>query len=105
MAAITRRFGRGHDAQLAISAGNDLALICHRTDTAAAAADAIAELPRPLLADALERVERLREKLHRPLPWSPTQWQATCAGLAALTADLPEPTSATVVTHSPVVGY
>ena len=105
MAAITRRFGRGHDAQLAIAAGNDVALICHRIDTAAAAAAAIAELPGPLLADAWERVERLRDKLHRPLPWSPAQWQATCAGLAALADTLPEPASAAEVTHSPVVGY
>ena len=108
MAAITRRYGRGQDAQLAIAAGNDVALICHRIETADVAAAAIAELPGPLLADASERVERLRDKLHRPLPWSPSQWQTTCDGLATLAAavpTLPEPTVGCEVPHSPVAGY
>ena len=82
-----------------------MALICHRSETAAVAAAAIAELPGPLLADAWERVEHLRDKLHWPLPWSPTQWQATCAGLAALAAAVPEPAAGAEVPHSPVAGY
>ena len=45
MGAITTRYGRGQDVKLAIEAGNDLALICHRTDTAEIAARAVAELP------------------------------------------------------------
>ena len=105
MAAITRRYGRGPDAKLAIAAGNDVALICHRSDTAEVAAAAIAELPPPLLADAWERVERLRDKLHRPSPWSAAQWQATCAGLAALAGEVPEPESNSALPSSPVVGY
>ena len=108
MAAITRRYGRGQDAQLAIAAGNDVALICHRSETADVAAAAIAELPGPLLADAWERVERLRDKLHRPLPWSPAQWQSTCDGLAALAAAVPavpEPAAGGEAPHSPVAGY
>ncbi|MCX6878087.1 MAG: glycosyl hydrolase [Verrucomicrobia bacterium] len=105
MAAITRRYGRGPDAKLAIAAGNDLALICHRTASAEGAAAAISELPRPLLADARERVERLRDKLHWPLPWSATRWQETCAGLAELAAAVPEPGAADTLPNSPVAGY
>jgi len=108
MAAITRRYGRGQDARLAIAAGNDLALICHRIDTAATAAAAIAELPGPLLADAWERVERLRDKLHRPLPWSPSQWQATCAALATFAATVPaepKPAAGHELPLSPVADY
>ncbi|MEY5013151.1 MAG: beta-N-acetylhexosaminidase, partial [Verrucomicrobiota bacterium] len=37
MGAITKRYGRGEDVKLAIRAGNDLAMICHRIDTAEAA--------------------------------------------------------------------
>ena len=111
MAAITRRFGRGQDAKLAIAAGNDVALICHRSETAELAAAAIGELPRPLLIDALERVELLRDKLRLPLPWSAGQWQQTCAGLAALAAEAPEGpegpegAGATSLPNSPVTRY
>lgn len=105
MAAITRRYGRGPDAKLAIEAGNDVALICHRIETAEVAAAAIAELPHAVLADAWERVEWLRDKLHRPLPWSQTQWQATCTGLAALAAEVPEVGETSNQSDSPVAGY
>lgn len=105
MAAITRRYGRGPDAKLAIEAGNDVALICHRSETADVAAAAIAELPRAVLADAWERVERMRDKLHRPLPWSQSQWQATCAGLATLAAEVPEVGESEPFPNSPVAGY
>lgn len=103
-AAITRRYGRGQDVRLALEAGNDVALICHRLDTAAIAAAAIGELPHALLADAWERVDRLRDKLHRPLPWSASRWQDTCNGLAALAAAVPEPVDAGAQPNSPVTG-
>jgi beta-N-acetylhexosaminidase len=105
MAAITRRFGRGQDVKLALEAGNDVALICHRLETAEVAAAAIGELPRSLLAEAWERVDFLRDKLHRPLPWSPNQWQATCAALAALAAEVPAIVEGATGSNSPVAGY
>jgi beta-N-acetylhexosaminidase len=105
MAAITRRYGRGPDAKLAIAAGNDLALICHRIDSAESAAAAINELPRATLADAWERVERVRSRLHRPLPWTAKQWQDTCTSLAALAAEVPELGAAGDLSNSPVAGY
>jgi beta-N-acetylhexosaminidase len=103
MGAITRRYGRGLDVKLAIEAGNDLALICHRTDTAEIAADAIAELPHWMTAEASERVDKFRRKLHNPLVWSEKKWQATCDSLAKLAAEIPESESTEI--SSPVVGY
>lgn len=104
MGAITRRYGRGDDVKLALEAGNDLALICHRTDTAEDAARAIAQLPRRITAEAGERVERFREKkLHPPLAWSDPKWRATCAALAKLAAEIPEPTEDR--SNSPVADY
>jgi beta-N-acetylhexosaminidase len=104
MGAIASRYGRGEDVKLAIRAGNDLAMICHRTDTAETAARAIASLPRSVTAEAHERVERFRvKKLHRPLAWSGNQWMATCTALAALAAGFAESVETTPV--SPVAEY
>lgn len=103
MGAIANRYGRGQDAKLAIEAGNDLALICHRTDTAEAAAEAIAELPRWMRDEAQARVDRLRRKLHGPLVWSEAKWQETCKQLARLAAEVPEAESGGAA--SPVADY
>ncbi len=103
MGAITKRYGRGEDVKLAIAAGNDLALICHRTDTAEIAAQAIAELPRWMIDDARDRVERFRKRLHTPVAWSGKRWEKTCAGLAKLATEVPELVLAGE--SSPVAGY
>lgn len=93
--AITTRYGRGEDAKLAIAAGNDLAVILHRTATAESAARAIAGLPHSLTAEARERVEQFRyQTLHPPLVWSDQKWNDTCGALAQLAAELPEQTAA-----------
>jgi beta-N-acetylhexosaminidase len=90
--AISRRFGRGEDVKLAIKAGNDLAVICHHTETAEAASRALAELPRGLTNEARERVEHFRYKtLHPPIAWSDKKWNDTRAALAKLADELPEP--------------
>jgi beta-N-acetylhexosaminidase len=104
MGAITKRYGRGEDVQLAIEAGNDLAMICHRTETAEVAARTIAGLPRALTAEARERVERVRYKtLHPPPAWSDKKWHDTCAALAKLAAGFAAET--TPLSSSPVTGY
>ena len=105
MGAITSRYSRGEDVQLALRAGNDLALICHQTQTAEAAARAIAELPHWLTEEAHDRVERFRrKKLHGPLVWSDRQWAETCAALTALAAEFPEEPENGAAT-SPVAAY
>ena len=88
--SVARRFSRGEDVRQAIRAGNDLAMISGRTETAEAAARAIAELPRALVNEARERVERFRCKtLHPPLIWSAKKWHDTCDALATLAAGFP----------------
>ena len=104
MGAITKRYGRGEDVKLAIRAGNDLAMICHRNDTAEAAARAIDELPLGMRHEAQDRVERFRRRVLRPpAAWSAQKWQNTCAKIAQLAAefDLAEETSS----NSPVADY
>jgi beta-N-acetylhexosaminidase len=103
MGAITQRYGRGQDARLAIEAGNDLALICHRTDTAETAAEAIGALPHRITADAQNRVEKFRRKIKPPMPWSEKRWTETTLALAKLAAEVPEIGSGD--SSSPVAAY
>lgn len=103
MGAITARYGRGPDAKAAIAAGNDLALICHRTGTAETAAAAIATLPHGMLQDAEIRIERFRKRLHAPLKWSRQTWDATCQSLAGLAAAFPSESPGD--SSSPVARY
>ncbi|MES2997237.1 MAG: beta-N-acetylhexosaminidase [Verrucomicrobiota bacterium] len=104
MGAITRRYGRGEDVKLAIRAGNDLAMICHATDTAGTAAEALGTLPAALRDEAAARVEKFRrKKLHPPLEWSRVKWQETAGKLTSLSAafvDPPDP-----LPTSPVAKY
>ena len=104
MGAITTRYGRGEDVKLAIRAGNDLAMICHRTDTAELAARAIGELPLGMRHEAQDRVERFRRRvLQAPVAWSAQKWQKTCEAIGKLTAEFgPTEESAT---NSPVADY
>ena len=104
MGAITKRYGRGEDVKLAIRAGNDLAMICHRNDTAEAAARAIGELPLGMRHEAQDRVERFRRRVLRPpAAWSAPKWQNTCAKIAQLAAEF-DPAEETV-SNSPVADY
>jgi beta-N-acetylhexosaminidase len=103
MGAITHRYGRGRDVALAITAGNDLALICHDTGSADLAAAAITGLPRTLTYDAHDRVESFRHKLKHPPAWSRDRFDRTCASLAALAAEFPQDPEGSAA--SPVATY
>ena len=103
MGAITSRYGRGPDVKLAIEAGNDLALICHRTDSAEIAAQAIAELPLWMREEAHARLNKFRRKLHSPPSWSEKAWQKVCDPLSRLAAEVPE--IEMLQASSPVVDY
>jgi beta-N-acetylhexosaminidase len=84
MGAITRRYGRGEDARLAIAAGCDLALICHETDSADQAAAAIEQVPLWQREESTKRIDRLRKKLTVPPIWSDKTWEKTHNALAEL---------------------
>lgn len=104
MGAIASRYGRGEDAKLAIEAGNDLAMICHKPETADEAAEAINSLPQWMIDEALKRIDRVRrKKLRAPLAWSSEQWQKTCDALEAVSREVPEDHDAPP--QSPVEDY
>lgn len=86
MGAITSRFDRGPDCEAAILAGNDLAVIGHRVETADAAVDGLRKVPSFHVQSALERIERFRKRLHGPLRWSEEKFASTCTALAELAA-------------------
>jgi beta-N-acetylhexosaminidase len=91
MGAIMNRYGRGEDVKLAIAAGNDLAMICHRTETAETAAKAIAELPLGVRDDARARVEAFQKKLSPPTQFTQGNWDVICAKIQAIRDTIPEP--------------
>lgn len=104
MSAITNRYARGEDAKLAIRAGNDIALICHQTESADVAANAIGELPLGVIDDARQRIEHFRrQKLHGPLVWCEAHWQKTCDSIQKLAEQVPE--ADTGPAQSPVEEY
>jgi beta-N-acetylhexosaminidase len=80
---LAERYPLPAAARMALEAGVDLVLGggCH--DTAGAVAEALAALPASVRNEAWERVERLRDRFHWPLPWAEEKWQAACARLAA----------------------
>lgn len=90
MGAIINRYGRGEDVKMAIQAGNDLAMICHRTETAEAAARAIGELPIGLRDDAKARLARFRKKLTIPHAWSVARWEKLCEKIRDVSEKVPE---------------
>ena len=74
MGAIVTRFGRGSDVKNAISAGNDMAMICHQPQSATIAIDHLKELPSYTIDDSLRRIEKLKNKLKKPFPFSEKKW-------------------------------
>lgn len=70
---IARRFPPGVAARMALEAGCDV--VSAGSGAAAEVSAALAEVPFPVRAEAWERVERLRDRLHWPLPWSDEKWR------------------------------
>jgi len=84
MGAIVNSYGRGPDAKLAIEAGNDMAMICHQTDTASIALAHLKELPFSTVDDALRRIEKLKKKLSSPLKFTQEMWEKIDANIMEL---------------------
>lgn len=103
MGAIQQAYGRGADVKQAISAGNDIALICHQMETADTAVSALRELPIHTIDDALVRIERFRKKLNGPLAWSEVSWQKTCSEIQKLRDEVPF--AHEIKADSPVANY
>lgn len=108
MGAIQKNYGTPEAARLAIAAGGDFAVLCHHFMNARESLTAIESVPTPLLDAALERVQRAKERLRPPPPFSASKLAETTEALAKLRrdtlgpeADVQEPAR----TQSPVEEY
>jgi beta-N-acetylhexosaminidase len=70
MGAILNEVSFEETIQTAITAGNDLCMICHRVEMVEEAKGHLKGVPEPLLDDALRRVEKAKKKLVPPDAWS-----------------------------------
>lgn len=70
MGAILNHYGFADTMKMALAAGNDLLMICHRVEMAAEALAAIETLPTAQLDPALKRVAGFKTKLAPPDPFS-----------------------------------
>lgn len=74
MGAIINTYGRGPDVKMAIEAGNDMAMICHQTDTAEQALASLQELSSYAIEDSLKRIRKLKKKLPKTIAFSQERW-------------------------------
>ncbi|MDP9290937.1 MAG: glycosyl hydrolase [Verrucomicrobiota bacterium] len=75
MGAILNHFDFDETIRLAIEAGNDLAMICHRTTYLEKAHAVIEKLPAPLLDRALANIAKFKNKLVAPDEFSEQEFQ------------------------------
>ena len=80
MGAILEPYGKGESGlaeviRLAISAGNDLAMICHRVEMVEKAHGFLGNVPRAELDRALDNVARFKKKMSPPLAWSEAEFR------------------------------
>ena len=66
MGAIYNEYGLDETIRLALGAGNDLAMICHRVDAIGQAREAIATVPAAHVNAALENVARFKSRISPP---------------------------------------
>lgn len=74
MGAIVNQYGRGPDVKRAIEAGNDMALICHNTDSFRTAYEALKEVNVWTRDEAVERVVKQKKKIASPHAFTQKLW-------------------------------
>jgi beta-N-acetylhexosaminidase len=70
MGAIVNHVGLEETIRLALAAGNDLAMVCHRFDELPAVRRAVESMGPGAIAPALERVAAFKRRLEPPTPFS-----------------------------------
>ena len=75
MGAILNHYGLEETIRLAITAGNDLAMICHRVDVVEEAFAHLAQVPAAELDRALENVARFKTQLTPADAWSEEEFR------------------------------
>jgi beta-N-acetylhexosaminidase len=78
MGAILNHYGFDETMRLGIEAGNDMLMICHRIEMAAAAKKAIDTMGKKL-DEGLEAMARCKSRLAPPTPFSPEAFQSVDA--------------------------
>ena len=76
MGAIYNEYGLEETIRMAITAGNDLAMICHRIDAIGTARETLTELPPKHLDRALENVRRFKTAMSPPHDFSEEAFRA-----------------------------
>ncbi|MDQ6623560.1 MAG: glycosyl hydrolase [Verrucomicrobiota bacterium] len=84
MGAIYNEYGLAETIRLALGAGNDLAMICHRIDAIAEALATMEELPEKVLRPALESVARFKKQVAPPEKFSEAAFRKIDAEVWAL---------------------
>ncbi len=108
MGAIVNNYGRGPDVKLAIEAGNDMALICHQTDTFETAYQALEEVDYEIVERALKRIKKQKKKIRSPLQFTTKRWDENNQDIATLRAEVlgdETDTPDTTPSQSPVEDY
>jgi len=75
MGAILNHYGLEETLRLAIEAGNDLAMICHRVECVQEAHGILSRLPDAQTAAALEHVAKFKQRLAPPDPFSEEEFR------------------------------
>lgn len=70
MGAILNEVTFEQAIQEAVRAGNDVVMICHRLEMVELARKHLEGVERPLIYDALARIDRAKGKMHKPHKWS-----------------------------------
>jgi beta-N-acetylhexosaminidase len=75
MGAILNHYGLEETIRLAITAGNDLAMICHRVNMVEEARGHLENVPRAELDRALSNVAKFKAKMVKPDAWSEAEFR------------------------------
>ena len=75
MGAIYNEYSLDETIRLALAAGNDLAMICHRVDAIGEARATLAALPRQQVEGAFQNVSRFKKKMSPPATFSETAFR------------------------------
>ncbi|HEV7404106.1 MAG TPA: glycoside hydrolase family 3 N-terminal domain-containing protein [Chthoniobacteraceae bacterium] len=75
MGAILNHYGLEETIRLAITAGNDLAMICHRVEGVEAARGFLENVPAAATDRALASVARFKAKMAPPDPWDEAEFR------------------------------
>lgn len=87
MGAILNHYGLEETIRLAISAGNDIAMICHRVAVVEEAFGFLQKLPTQALDRALANVAAFKEKLTPPDEWDEEEFRRRDAEVYTLRVD------------------